>query len=599
MLKNHVESTRRGALRALKSCSQRAVFAAACAAAILAGGAQAQTVPLGAAQSFAVLGGSQVTNTGATVIIGDLGVSPGTEIGGFAPGTVTEGSIHANDAVAVQAHADAAAAYATLAGLPVTLDLSGQNLGSRTLPPGVYSFSSSAQLTGQLILDGDNQDNPLFVFQISSTLTTATASSIVLINGADVSNVYFQVGSSATLGTGTMFTGTIISSASNTLTTDATVSGRVIALDGAVTLDSNDITLPPPTASITSAFTGSANGADYLRITVRYTDDLSMDLNSIDQNDVELRRAGGATIAATLVSRVLTSANVVTAVYNFAAPGSAWDSSDNGVYSVWLRPFQVSDEDGHFAASQFLNAYTLWFNSPTAAVIAEIADDGGTYFDAGVLYTDTAGSPIAISWGSIGNGDVELAGPNGYLQQGVLRNRSIPQAGRLLATYRTTAANGYWDWTDNGSYTLRVRANQVWDAQGYLVAPRTLRTYGLFFQTPNAVVTNTTVVEGGTSMLVAIVYRANNRLMSWNSLGSGDVELAGPSGFLQSATLVSRTYSGGSNSYTVVYSIPARNGTWDSSDNGAYSLRVRANEVFDSLGYRIPAVELQAYGLHF
>ena len=192
---------------------------------------------LGTAETFAVLGASAVNNTGSTVLIGDLGVSPLTAITGFPPGLVTFGTTHANDGVAIQAQLDALTAYTTLAGMAVTQVLTGQDLGGMTLNPGVYFFASSAQLTGTLTLDGLG----LYVFQIGSTLTTASASSVVTINGADSCNVYFQVGSSATLGTGTSFTGIVIAQASDTLNTGASVDGSIFALTGAVTLDNNQI----------------------------------------------------------------------------------------------------------------------------------------------------------------------------------------------------------------------------------------------------------------------------------------------------------------------------------------------------------------------
>lgn len=197
-------------------------------------------ISLGSAATFGVLGATTVTNTGLTVITGDLGVSPGTAITGFPPGTVT-GTIHAGDTTAAKAQADALKAYNAAAALAPTTDLTGQDLGGKTLTPGVYHFSSSAQLTGTLRLDAKRRSNARFVFQIGSTLTTASASKVVLVNGAKACNVIWQVGSSATLGTGTAFQGDIIALTAVTVTTNVSNVGSIIALNAAVTLDTNKI----------------------------------------------------------------------------------------------------------------------------------------------------------------------------------------------------------------------------------------------------------------------------------------------------------------------------------------------------------------------
>ncbi len=157
---------------------------------------------LGTAASFGVLGASTVTNTGPSKVFQNLGVAPGTAITGFPPGIVL-GTIHDNDAVAAQAQVDALTGYNTLAGLARTQTLTGQDLGGLTLDPGVYFFASSAQMTGQLTLDFQGMNDVTIVFQIGSTLNTASASSVLLINPGANDSVYWQVGSSATLGTTT------------------------------------------------------------------------------------------------------------------------------------------------------------------------------------------------------------------------------------------------------------------------------------------------------------------------------------------------------------------------------------------------------------
>ncbi|HWH46591.1 MAG TPA: ice-binding family protein [Burkholderiales bacterium] len=199
--------------------------------------------PRGTEQSFAVLGGSTVTNTGTSVITGNLGVNPGTAVTGFPPGIVT-GVTHAADAESLQAQTDTTVMYDNVAGQACTSDLTGQDLGGKSLVPGVYCFSSSAGLTGQLTLDAAGVADAVWVFQTASTLTTASNSSVLLINGANPCNVFWKVGSSATLGTNSAFVGTLLALTSITLTTGANVSGRVLARNGAVTLDSNTITVP-------------------------------------------------------------------------------------------------------------------------------------------------------------------------------------------------------------------------------------------------------------------------------------------------------------------------------------------------------------------
>src|SRR3984893_7841210 len=200
--------------------------------------------PLGSAQTFAVLGASTVTNTGPTVITGDLGVSPGTAVTGFPPGRVV-GAQHKADAVAGKAETDLVTGYNGAAGQTPFVDKTGQDLGNQNLTPGVYRFSSSAQLTGRLTLNGQGNSNAVFIFQIGSTLTTASNSSVVLINGASPCGIWWQVGSSATLGTGTQFQGNLLALTSISLTTGANIlPGRALARNGAVPLETNRITKP-------------------------------------------------------------------------------------------------------------------------------------------------------------------------------------------------------------------------------------------------------------------------------------------------------------------------------------------------------------------
>lgn len=217
--------------------------------------ADAQVPNLGTAANFAVLGGSTVTNTGTTLLIGNLGVSPGSAITGFPPGVVlAPGSTFIGDAVAVQAQIDLATGYNTIAARPANMDLTGTNLGGLTLTPGVYNFATAAFLTGTLTLNALGNPNAVFIFNIGTTLTTASASTVRVIGGGTGDNVYWRVGTSATIGSTTAFIGDILALTSITLNTGATITcGSALARNGAVTLDTNTIATRNLTASCAMA----------------------------------------------------------------------------------------------------------------------------------------------------------------------------------------------------------------------------------------------------------------------------------------------------------------------------------------------------------
>ena len=201
-------------------------------------------VNLRSAALFSVLAGSTVTNTGPTVVKGDLGLSPGTAVTGFLPGKVI-GTQHLADPTAANAEADLTVAYNDAAGRSLCPVSIAGNLGGLTLAPGLYKSTSSLEISsGDLTLDAKGNSTAVFIFQMASTLTTTVGRQVILKGGANASNVFWQVGSSATLGTSSSFKGNIMADQAITLNTGATLDGRALARIAAVALDSNRITRP-------------------------------------------------------------------------------------------------------------------------------------------------------------------------------------------------------------------------------------------------------------------------------------------------------------------------------------------------------------------
>jgi autotransporter-associated beta strand protein len=220
-------------------------FKAVCAAVVIAFGllmtscpSMAQTAPsLGEAQDVTILGGSTVTSSGPTIVNGNLALSPGSSVTGFPPGTVIDGTINIDNALANQAHDNTVTAYDTLAGEAGATSLTGENLGGLTLAPGIYNFTTSAQLTGTLKLNNVGNANAIYIFQIGTTLTTATSSAVVLLGSTTDPNIFWQVGTSATIGSATVFDGNILADASITLDPGASLlDGKLLAINGAVTI---------------------------------------------------------------------------------------------------------------------------------------------------------------------------------------------------------------------------------------------------------------------------------------------------------------------------------------------------------------------------
>lgn len=249
----HASTRTRGPRTAARLVAPVIAVVSAVAVTLVASGAQAATVvSLGTADSFVVLAGTTVTNTGPTTLNGDIGLFPGSEIAGL--GTITlNGTNHAGDTVTQGAKTDLVAAYDAAAGQsPVAVAV---ELGGLTLPAGAYTSGGALGLTGTLTLDAAGDPNAVFIFQSASDLITATDSAVTLVNGAQACNVFWQVTSSATLGVRSSFRGTVMALTSIALNTGATLEGRALARNGAVTLDANTITRPSCTVAPTPTAT--------------------------------------------------------------------------------------------------------------------------------------------------------------------------------------------------------------------------------------------------------------------------------------------------------------------------------------------------------
>jgi uncharacterized repeat protein (TIGR01451 family) len=301
-------------------------------------GARAATspVPLGTAANFAVLAGSTITNTGATTINGDLGLSPGTSVRGFPPGQVN-GTIHAADSAALQAQDDLTAAYSNAAARTVSATIPVE-LGGTTQTPGVYdSTASTFGITGTLTLDAQGDPNAVFIFKAASTLTTASESNVSLVNGAQASNVFWLVGSPVTLGANSTLQGSLLALTSITVTTGTTINGRALARNGAVTLDTATITalFPALTSSITALTSSTAPGD-----TVHYTITIANTGQTAD---------GGATLTDSLTG-VLDDATynndaaATTGTVSFATPDLTW-TGDLSVGTTVTITYSVSAKD--------------------------------------------------------------------------------------------------------------------------------------------------------------------------------------------------------------------------------------------------------------
>src|SRR5207249_2231254 len=416
-------------------------------------------VALGAAGSFAVLAASTVTNTGATTVNGDLGLSPGTAVTGFPPGTVN-GTIHAGDPAAAQAQLDLTTAYNDAAGRTVGAILVAGNLGGQTLTPGLYTSTSSLEVSsGDLTLDAQGDANAVFIFQMGSTLTTTVGRQVILSGGARAANVFWQVGSSATLGTGSVFKGNILALASITVTTGAAVEGRLLARTAAVTLDSNVIGLaiPADTTAPTVSFTVPANAATGVAISGKIAAAFSeaMDPSTISTATFTLKQgttAVAGTVSYASVTATFTPASALAPLtaYTATVTTGAKDLAGNALAadSRWTFTTRPTPDPTPPTVSSTVpaNAATAVAINQTINATFSEAMDPLTINTASLKVTGPGGTAVTGTVGYDVSSKIATLTPSSNLAPNAVYTATMTTGARDLAG-NALAANFVWSFT--------------------------------------------------------------------------------------------------------------------------------------------------------
>ena len=343
---------------------------------------------------------------------------------------------------------------------------------------------------------------------------------------------------------------------------------------------------PPPIA--TPILTDVTGPGTHHWFKVAYTDDTAVRYQTIGSGDVVVTGPGGYSQTGVLANLTF-SAGTWTATYRVPAPGGSWDAPDNGTYTVSMRPGEVSDTAGAFVPAGPLGTFAVrrTDDTPPTATLGDappVATGGGTHYWFKVVYNDD----VAVRYQTIGAGDVQVTGPNGYSQLGTLSNLSF-SGGTWTVTYRVPAPGGTFDAADNGTYVISMRGGEVSDTAGNFVPAGTLGSFAIRVGdsvAPVATLLPSTVTRGWTHHWFRVTY-ADNAGVAFGTIGNGDVLVTGPGGYSQPGVLANLTFA--NSEWTATYRVPAPGGTWDAADNGTYTVSMQPGQVTDTSGNPVPA----------
>ena len=447
-----------------------------------------------------------------------------------------------------------------------------------------------------------NDTTPPTLSSINATGLTSTGATITWTTN-EASDTQVQYGTSTSYGSTTTLNSSLVTSHSVSLSglpAGTVIHYRVLSKDASgnlatsadQTFTTTTVDSTAPTASLTAGNLTSGGGT--YTFTVTYSDNIAVNVSTLNSSDIVVTGPNSFSQAATFVS-VDTNSNGTprTATYRITAPGGTWDLTDNGTYTIALQASQVADTSGNFAAAGSLGTFAVNIAdiaAPTASLTAtNLTSSTGTTYTFTVTYADN----VAVNVASLNSSDLVVTGPNSFSQAATFVSVNNTANGTTrTATYRITAPGGTWDLSDNGTYTVSLQSGQVTDTSGNAATAGSLGTFAVNIPdniAPTASILLSNITSSGASTYTFTVLYTDNVAINVASLGSTDIQVTGPNGFSQLATFVSTNNNSNGAIRTATYSFNAPGGSWDIADNGTYTVALRAGEVTDTSGNAVAA----------